>query len=117
MSITESLRQRRSYYNIEKTLPADPQEVVRLVEDCTELVPDAFNMKSSRVAVVTGEKHQELWDKIEELFGGKVPAEKINGFRSGFGTILYFYDGAVVKGLQDRFPAYAHNFPVWADMV
>ena len=117
MSITESLRRRRSYYNIEKTLPVDQQEVIRLVEDCTNLVPDAFNMKSSRVAVVTGNKHQELWDKIDGLFGGKVPKEKIDGFRSGAGTILYFYDGSVVKGLQDKFPAYAHNFPVWANQA
>lgn len=117
MSITEALRQRRSYYNIEKTLPVDKQKVIRLVEDCTELVPDAFNMKSSRVVVVTGERHQELWDKIDGLFGGKVPKEKINGFRAGAGTILYFYDGSVVKSLQDRFPAYAHNFPVWANQA
>lgn len=117
MSITNALRQRRSYYNIEKTLPVEQQEVIRLVEDCTELVPDAFNMKSSRVVVVTGERHQELWDRIDGLFGGKVPPAKINGFRAGAGTILYFYDGAVVKNLQDKFPAYAHNFPVWANQA
>lgn len=117
MSITESLRQRRSYYDIEKTLPVEQQEVIRLVEDCTKLVPDAFNMQSSRVAIVTGGKHQELWDRIDELFGGKVPKEKIDGFRAGAGTILYFYDGAVVKSLQDSFPRYAHNFPVWANQA
>lgn len=117
MSITEALRQRRSYYNIGKTLPVEQEEVVRLVEDCTELVPDAFNMKSSRVVVVTGEKHRELWDRIDGLFGGKVPQEKMNGFRAGAGTILYFYDGSVVKGLQDRFPAYAQSFPVWASQA
>lgn len=115
MSMTEALKKRRSYYNIEKKLPVEQEEVIRLVEECTELVPDAFNMKSSRVVVVTGEKQQELWDKIDGLFGGKVPPEKIGGFRAGAGTILYFYDGSVVKGLQDRFPAYAHNFPVWAN--
>lgn len=117
MSITESLRQRRSYYNIKNTLPVDQAEVIRLVEDCTELVPDAFNMKSSRVVVVTGERQQELWDRIDSLFGGKVPKEKMDGFRAGAGTILYFYDGSVVKCLQDRFPAYAHNFPVWANQA
>lgn len=117
MSITQSLRQRRSYYNIEETLPVEQQEVIRLVDDCTELIPDAFNMKSSRVVVVTGERHQELWDKIYNLFGEKIPKAKINGFRAGAGTILYFYDRSVVKSLQDRFPAYAHNFPVWANQA
>lgn len=117
MGITESLKKRRSYYNIEKTLPVEQQEVIRLVEDCTELVPDAFNMKSSRVVVVTGERHQALWDRIDGVFGGKVPKAKIDSFRAGAGTILYFYDGSVVKSLQDRFPSYAHNFPVWANQA
>jgi uncharacterized protein len=33
----------------------------------------------------------------------------------GAGTILYFEDQSVVKGLQEQFPLYAHNFPVWAE--
>ena len=44
-----------------------------------------------------------------------MPREKIDGFRTAAGTILYFYDDAVVKGLQEQFPLYAPNFPVWAN--
>jgi Predicted oxidoreductase related to nitroreductase len=52
-----------------------------------------------------------------------VPAEafsatenKIDGaFAAGYGTVLYFEDQTVVKGLQDAFAAYAENFPVWSN--
>lgn len=111
----EALRKRRSYYNIKKELPVAEEEVIRLVEEATELVPDAFNMKSSRVVVVMGEKQDQLWDKIYDIFSGKVPQEKIDSFKAGAGTILYFYDESVVKGLQEKFPLYADNFPVWAN--
>ena len=114
MNIREILKQRRSYYMINKELPVNEQEAVKLIEDITELVPDAFNMKSSRVVVALGDKQNELWDAVFNVFGGKVSREKIDSFKAGAGTVLYFYDEAVVKGLQEKFPAYADNFPGWA---
>ena len=39
---------------------------------------------------------------------------KIDSFRAGSGTILYFYDRKVVESLQKQYPLYADNFPVWA---
>lgn len=113
MSIVDSIAKRRTYYQLDKDLPVAEQEVVALVEKITELVPDAFNMKSARAVVVTGSRQDALWDAIYDAFGGKVAREKIDGFRAAYGTILYFYDTDVVKGLQERFPLYAANFPVW----
>ncbi|HOO28999.1 MAG TPA: nitroreductase family protein [Lachnospiraceae bacterium] len=114
VNIIESLKERRSYYNIGKELPVEENKVLELVEELTELVPDAFNMKSSRIVVVLGEKQDLLWDTIYDVFEGKVAREKIDSFRSGAGTILYFYDTKTVKGLQEKFPSYAANFPTWA---
>lgn len=115
MSILQSLEQRRSYYNINKNLPVDVETVENTIKKAVELVPDAFNSKSQRVVVALGEEQDKLWDNISEAFGGKVPAEKIGSFKNGAGTVLYFYDKSVVEGLQEKFPAYAHNFPVWAN--
>ena len=39
---------------------------------------------------------------------------KIDSFKSGYATILYFEDMSIVEGLQEQFPPYAHNFPVWS---
>lgn len=114
LKIIQSLKGRRSYYDINKDLPVDEIEVFELVKEATELVPDAFNMKSSRVVVVTGEMQDQLWDNIFEAYEGKVKREKIDSFKNAYGTILYFYDNEVVEKLQKRFADYADNFPVWA---
>ena len=100
MKIQESLAQRRTYYAINDRLPVDDKTVEELVKSLTELVPDAFNMKSARVILALGEKQKELWDRIYDAFGGKVAREKIDGFKAGAGTVLYFIDQDTVKGLQ-----------------
>lgn len=114
MGITESLKKRRSYYSITKELPVGEDTAVNLIKELTELVPDAFNMKSSRVVIALGQKQQLLWDTIYDVFEKKVPREKIDSFSAGAGTVLFFYDNDVVAGLQERFPRYAENFPGWA---
>ncbi len=117
MSILEGLRARRSVYQLNKELPLAAEDVRKLIEEVTELVPDAFNMKSARVIIAFGEKQDALWDAIYEAFDGKVAREKIDGFRAAAGTVLYFYDETVVAGLQEKFPRYASNFPVWANQA
>jgi len=117
MKIIDVLQKRRTYYNLNKILSVSKSEVKRVVEEITELVPDAFNMKSARVIVVTDNKQDELWDGIYDVFEGKVPRDKIDGFKAAAGTILYFYDAEVVETLQKQFPLYADNFPVWANQA
>ena len=40
---------------------------------------------------------------------------KINSFKAGYGTILYFTDTAIVHNLENEFPTYADNFADWAE--
>lgn len=115
MSIIDALKERRSVYKITKDLPVSEQKIIETITKVTELVPDAFNMKSQRAVVVLGEKHDKLWDTVYDALDGKVHREKIDGFRAGAGTVLYFYDGAVISVMQEKVPAYADNFPVWAN--
>ena len=117
MALTDALKLRRTVYKIGKALPVDAEEIVRLVKEATALVPDAFDMKSQRVVLALGEKHDRLWDAIYDAFGGKVAREKIDGFKAGYGTVLYFYDADVVKAFQERFAPYATNFPIWAQQT
>ena len=46
MDIYKELKLRRSYYRLDKQLPVGKDVVQQLIEEVTELVPDAFNMKS-----------------------------------------------------------------------
>lgn len=117
MAISNGLQKRRSIYQLGKKLPITLDELKGLLEEITELVPDAFNMKSARIVVATGEKQDFLWDKIYDAFNGMVAREKIDGFKAAAGTILYFIDENVVKGLQETYPMYAENFPVWANQA
>ena len=117
MGILESVEKRRSYYQIGKKLPVDTDKVVGIIEKATELVPDSFNMKSARVIIAMGEKQDALWDRVYDAFKGKVPREKIDGFKAGAGTVLYFIEENIVRELQSKYPTYAENFPVWAQQA
>lgn len=117
MSIIKSLEKRRTYYNINKDLPVSEREIEEKIKEVTELVPDAFNMKSARVVVLFGEEHDKLWDEVHNEFDGQVPREKIDSFKSGAGTVLYLYDEKTVKKMQEDFSTYADNFPVWANQA
>ena len=87
------------------------------IKEVTELVPDAFNMKSARVVLAFGEKHDQLWDEIYNVFEGKVLREKIDSFKAGAGTVLFLYDEETVKEMQKQFSTYADNFPIWANQA
>lgn len=115
--LTEILQKRRSVYALNRNLPVSEEAVIDLVKKVTELVPDAFNMKSQRVIIALGDKQDALWDGIYDAFGGKVAREKIDSFKAAHGTILYFIDDNTVKALQEKFPSYAENFPVWAQQA
>ena len=114
MNINELIKDRRTIYAITKDIPVSDEEVVKLITDATELVPDAFNMKSQRVYIALGEKQDQLWDAIYDAFGGKVAREKIDSFKSGHGTVLYFYDIVILVSMQGQCPLDAANFPTWA---
>ena len=114
---------RRSIYMLNDQLPVSKDEVVKLVEHAVLHTPSAFNSQSSRLVVLFGEDHQKLWQITEDLLRAMVnddekfksTADKMAMFKAGAGTILYFEDQSVIKGLQEQFPLYAHNFPVWAE--
>ena len=67
MSIIKSLNKRRTYYAINKQLPVKEEQVIELIKKTTELVPDAFDMKSSRVVVALGEKQNQLWELANKI--------------------------------------------------
>ncbi|MDD6120464.1 MAG: nitroreductase family protein [Selenomonadaceae bacterium] len=114
---SRSLAGKKNHLRLKKELPVSVDAIKQLVTKTTELVPDAFNMRSQRVVLVLGAKQDALWDTIYDAFDGKVAREKIDGFKAGAGTVLYFIDTDVVKSLQDQFPRYAENFPIWAQQA
>lgn len=115
MSFREALVKRRSVYALNKVLPVSETEIIKAIEETVALIPDAFDSKSQRVIVVLGDKQDELWDTIFAAFNGQVAKDKTDTYKAAAGTILYFIDENVTKGLISTFPMYAEGFPVWAE--
>lgn len=108
---------RRSIYALNADLPVSEDDITSLVEELTELTPDAFNQKSARAIVVFGDKNQQVWDAIYDAFEGKVSREKIDSFAAGAGTILYFIDRSTIQSMQAQYELYADKFPIWANQA
>ena len=120
-TLQQAAETRRSVYALNKELPVSAQQIVEIVEHAVKHTPSAFNSQSTRVVVLLGADHEKLWDITADELKKIVPAdqfqptqEKLNGFKAAAGSVLFFEDQDVVKGLQEQFPAYAAGFPVWA---
>mgnify|MGYP002645575950 FL=1 len=114
---------RRSQYVLGKNLPLAENEVLEIIDNAVKYSPSAFNSQTAHAVVLLGDNHQKLWDITFEELGKFLPNEdaktatkaKLDGFAAAYGTILFFEDHDVVKGLQEQFPSYADNFPLWSE--
>ncbi|ARP86034.1 nitroreductase family protein [Bordetella genomosp. 9] len=117
-----ALKRRRTQYALGRNLPVTQDAVVELIQEAIKHSPSSFNSQSSRAVILFGAQSQKLWDIAKSALRKIVPADafaatekKIDGFAAGAGTVLFFEDQDVVKGLQEKFPLYADNFPVWSE--
>ena len=114
---------RRSVYALGKNLPVSEQEVLEIIDNAVKHSPSAFNSQTAHAVVLLGENHQKLWNitfgELEKFLPNEeakaATKGKIDSFAEAYGTILFFEDHDVVKGLQEQFPAYAENFPIWSE--
>lgn len=122
----ENLKNRKSEYILNKDVKVSEDEIIRVVEDSFYYSPSAFNSESSKSVILLGKEHDYLWEEItlnvlksmisdeEQL---KEVEEKIYGFKNAYGTVLVFEDIDIVKGLQESFPSYSENFPIWSEQA
>ena len=118
----DALKLRRTYYALSNKSLIGDQEIEDIISHVLLHTPSPFNSQSTRIVLLLGENHKKLWQITKDALKKIVPAEsfaatesKIEGaFASGYGSVLFFEDQSVVKGLQDAFPSYADNFPVWS---
>lgn len=121
-SFLELIKKRRSIYSIGKNLKLSPTEIEKLIQEAVKHSPSAFNSQSSRVVVLFDQSHQNFWNIVLDVLKTIIAAEaltgteqKIQSFASGAGTVLFFEDQDVIKGLQEQFELYADNFPIWSE--
>ncbi|HEX7916384.1 nitroreductase family protein [Rudaea sp.] len=122
--LIQSIEKRRTQYALGTALPISEQETTALIEAAIRLAPSSFNSQSSRAVILYGDESREFWSIAEAALRKIVPAEafaptktKIDSFAAGAGTVLFYEDQDVVKGLQEKFALYADNFPVWSEQA
>lgn len=116
-----AVKERRTYYSISKKSPISNKQIIGLIENAVMYVPSAFNSQSARTVLLLNEKHDKFWQIVMGALRKVVPGQdfsptekKINSFAAGYGTILFFENDSVIKGMQDHFPSYKDNFPKWS---
>ena len=100
------------------------RRIVETIQTMVREVPSAFNMQSGKVVVALGAVHDRIWDITMDTLRAIVPPanfavteQKIHSFAAAYGTVLFFDDTSIVDDLARQFPAYADNFPVWAQLA
>ncbi|NMF01768.1 nitroreductase family protein [Bifidobacterium boum] len=124
-TFVSAISARRSQYALTDAAALSDSEIVDLIRSVAGEVPSAFNAQPQRAVVLFGEDHHRLWAIVHDALRAVVKddtafaatEQKIAGFDAAHGTILYFDDTTVTKNLQERFPSYAANFPVWAQQA
>ncbi|QWB99497.1 nitroreductase family protein [Mycoplasmatota bacterium] len=121
MEFLQALKTRHSEYVLSKNIEISDKEIEEYIKDIMVHTPSAFNSQSQRVLVLLGEKHDQLWDKLTDIMKDIVKGEqldntkaKLDGFKAGYGTILFFDDMEVIEKLQEQFPLYRANFSKWS---
>lgn len=121
--IKNAIEKRRSCYNISAESPISDNELKELIDFAVLHVPSAFNSQSTRTVLLLNEHHKKLWEIVKAKLQKLTTPEafentkaKIEGsFEAGYGTILFYEDQQIVKGLQEQFPSYQDKFPVWSE--
>lgn len=116
-----AVENRRTRYALTNRSPLPDEKIEEVVRFAVKYAPSAFNSQGARLLVLFGERHKAFWRLTKDSLKEIVPADqftpteqKIDSFAAARGTVLYFEDWDTVKNLQEKFPTYKDNFPVWA---
>ncbi|KAH8805643.1 putative nitroreductase family protein [Xylogone sp. PMI_703] len=115
------IKNRRTYYALEKSSPISNERIQEIVKNAVLHVPSSFNFQPVRVVVLFGAEHDKFWEAVKTTLKPLVPdatawaasEARVNGFKAGYGTVLFFESKKVTEAQQAQFPLYAPKFPIW----
>ncbi|KAL8781228.1 MAG: hypothetical protein Q9213_006081 [Squamulea squamosa] len=123
-SFAEAVHDRRTYYALSNESTIPDSRIREIVRNAILDTPSAFNSQTSRAVVLLGEEHVKTWDIIAEVYKQQLSEEKFNhanqrfqGFRAGYGTILFYEDTDSVREFQNKFKTYEDKFPGWSEQT
>ena len=122
MSFAQELEKRRSIYAIGKNTTLTETEITDLIKHAIRFSPSSFNSQSSRAVILFNEFHEKFWEIVCETLRPLVTEDafastlkRIKGFSAGKCTVLFYEDQPVIAQLQEKYPLYAENFPIWSE--
>lgn len=118
-----AVKTRRTVYALSSAASVSDERLEELVQNALKYTPSPFNIQSGRAVLLLGESHSALWDALKDTLRGIVKdpeafaasEARVEGFKAGHGTVLFFEDQSVVQAVQEQFPLYKDNFPVWSN--
>lgn len=118
MNFFDALKTRRSQYSITGTSKISDDEILEIVREGVKHAPSAFNSQTTRAFVLFGENHDKLWNIVKESLINKIgeeryakkTAEKIEGFKAGYGTVLYYINQNDVQEMADKYTELFHSW-------
>lgn len=120
-SIKNAFENRRSFYAISKEKILSDEQIIELIQHAVKFSPTAYNAQGARVLILLDKEHDKFWDLTKETLKPLVEPEKfanteqkINGFKNGYGTVLFFEDRDTITNLQKTYPLYEQKFPVYS---
>lgn len=121
-AILAGLANRRSYYALCSLSPISEAKIRAIMGDIMLKTPSAFNSQSSRIVVLLKKEHENFWEIVKEVLLNLIGPElfvktgpKLDSFKGGYGTILFYEDQHVITDMKSRFPIFADNFDAWSE--
>lgn len=117
----DAVARRRSHYALDKKEIVTRDRIEEIINQAVIHAPSAMNAQSSRVVVLFGAQHDRLWDMVHDTLKKIVPdmdfkrtAKKLDSFKAGYGTVLFYEDTRVIRKQEEDFALYKDNFVPWA---
>ncbi len=120
-TIQRGANMRRSQYHLNDQLPISREDMQNLVLDIIRTTPSGFDSQTARPVLLWGDEHKKMWDTVQEVLQPMTDpeqypktVEKMDGFRKAAGTLLFFEEGAILRKLEQDFPKFANNVPLFS---
>lgn len=118
----DAIKARRTVYALNKQSPISDTQIEALMKEAILHTPSAFNSQSTRLVLLLNKEHDTFWELVKASLKPLVSEEqftqtsaKLDRFKAGYGTILFYEDQDVVHGLEQNFALYANKFQQWSE--
>jgi predicted oxidoreductase (fatty acid repression mutant protein) len=106
------IKTRISCYSLTNTSPIPDARIQFIVEFAVKHAPSAFNVQSARAVILLKADHEKLWGIADKALKASMPegayqalAPRVQGFRAGYGSVLWFEDQDALDTLKEKNPA------------